>query len=429
MDVIAHRTRSRKRHLSPLIRNNDEKCYDILECFPILICQYVFQHLNAKELLEMTTVNREWNKLVGERSQMKKIKTVFTEYNERALTDKAIKILMNSQRKYQHIKFVRISHVKSCFYLQFLSAKAGSWKSADIKSCEITKVTLLEILEFIEPEIEELSITDMHCLGELMNLDLEWTFPNLKHLECVLAFNDFKYFNRCSSLVKFRWSSISSVFTSTDIRKILQNNHQLEEIYALSDGRAFENPENFKFKLKKLWVSPINPAATKDILFSFLETQADTLESLSLRMQLNQTFLKLILKMPKLSSLATDTFPVGRAFFCDELAVSENTSITSLEVKFINFRENGSSASLFSPMRSLKHFKIPKIDDNVLLSLALGAPFLESIETEEFNIVNFPDGNIFPNIEKFKAQKFIASMQEPAGEDIFSKLVREEMRK
>lgn len=79
-------------------------------------------------------------------------------------------------------------------------------------------------------------------------------------------------------------------------------------------------------------------------------------------------------------------------------------------------------------MQNLKHFECYQIEDQEFLILARAAPALESLETKYFDVTRFPEGDIFPNISKFKARYFGQDMQEPTGDGHFAALVREEMR-
>lgn len=130
---------------------------DILQCFPRLVCESVFQHLNAKELLEVSKVNRRWYEFVGERPQIGKVKLIFSRKKE--LTNEVEDILKKSTRKYQNIELDDISLVKSEFVLSFLAERTGLWKFVAIKLCEVARNTLPEILAIIEPWIEQLSVT------------------------------------------------------------------------------------------------------------------------------------------------------------------------------------------------------------------------------------------------------------------------------
>lgn len=103
---------------------------DIVKSFPRLVCQHVFQHLNANELLEMSTVNRGWNEFVGDRPQIGELKLVIDQ-SERKLTKKEKNILKGSSRKYWNIK-VDVFPRDGDFLLAFLAERAGFWKNVEL---------------------------------------------------------------------------------------------------------------------------------------------------------------------------------------------------------------------------------------------------------------------------------------------------------
>lgn len=154
MDLIENRTCSKTGSLSyQLTENSDDAemivSYDILECFPILICQYVFHHLNGKDLIQASAVNREWYKLVCEKDQMKKLQFLAKPENMHHLTRKAKYILKNSTRKYQNIEFRDIDFRQSRFFNEFLNLRAGSWRSVSFNRCIVDTRLLSQILHHI----------------------------------------------------------------------------------------------------------------------------------------------------------------------------------------------------------------------------------------------------------------------------------------
>lgn len=153
--------------------------YDILECFPpwgLPVCQHVFQHLEIKELLEMSTVNREWNRFVGERPQVKKLSIKISE-KDHELTRKTEDILKSSARINENIEIMLTSSVSE-FLLSFLGERAGSLKTVDIETEEsIAQDIWPKILGIIEPTVVLLWITDRFEPKELSILSRHSGMP------------------------------------------------------------------------------------------------------------------------------------------------------------------------------------------------------------------------------------------------------------
>lgn len=142
----------------------------------------------------------------------------------------------------------------------------------------------------------------------------------------------------------------------------------------------------------------------------------------------------LILNIPRLLSLCASL--VGEAIFDGMEALPVNTTITSLEVEVNHLRKNDSGEveeiplqALFAALPNLKCFKSNKISNQTLLALAQYAPGLEIMETKNFDATRLPEGDIFPNIKKFKANSFTKDMQDPTVENNFATLVAKEMKR
>lgn len=200
-------------------------------------------------------------------------------------------------------------------------------------------------------------------------------------------------------------------------------------LFAESDETVFEHSFEFKFMLQKLRIKEEISFSTENI-FCFLQKQAETLELLDMSMHLNfdQACLELILgSMPKLTSLA-----IGNHRKTDNFVQEYplNTTVTTLELKpAIVERESIEYEALIRAFVNLKHFKCHMLEDSLFHCLVKHAPALESIGTEYFKVFHLPEGNFFPNIEKFKAKYFHKNVDEPKGESCFEALVKKEMKR
>lgn len=397
---------------------------DIIKCFPRLVCECVFQHLDAKELLEVSAVTREWNKFVGERPQVGKLKIAFNN-NNRKQAEQASSVLKKSEREYQNIEFSLITFK---FYLDFFSKRAGLWKTVAIQNCQIEDDdTWFEILRIIEPSVEEFSVVvNNYSAQEPIQVRSNLSFSRLKSLKCEANWDHlFKYFCHCTSLVKFHCTRYQQHYGSAEsIRTILHNNHHLKDV---SMTIELLSEHLFKYKLQKLQIDNSENAAVSENLHSFLESQAQTLESLEINVNFDRVSLELLLcNMPRLSLLKINLSLLRGPTLNWDQAFPVNTTIISLEVN------NRGYEYWFRALRSLKHFKTKRIEDWDLRRLSQDFPALESLETFKFKVSEFPEEEIFPNIKKFKAEVFYKErkiLRAPTGEYKFSALVRDELRK
>lgn len=402
-------------HLNSEMEENTGVSFDILEWFPISFCENVFKHLSGKEVLEASVVNKEWCKFAAEKKQMKKVKLVVHNGN-------TSEILRNSTRHYLNVEFRNVGP---------FSVAIPSWP--DQQKCN-------EILEMIDPFVEELWFS---LEGWTDSANFRWTFPRLKSLNFNgRKSNLLKTFGQCRNLEKFKWSTAELERDNHEIATFLMYNKNLKElggpIYSLA-----EYP--FELKLQKLAIEHLRSspetARSMEKLCMFLESQAQSLESIEIRAKIDQACLELILtRMPRLSSLTVVFSQIREAVSGLKLAFPINTSVTSLYLSYgdpilsilLNqprYTQQTLIDTLIRGLTSLKHLKYPKISDFDLLFLSQEVTGLESIETKEFNVLRLPRENIFPNMKRFKADSFNEDIEVPSSETNFAALVSTELMK
>lgn len=213
--------------------------------------------------------------------------------------------------------------------------------------------------------------------------------------------------------------------------ELLRNNHNLKDL-ALT-GPFFELPSEIKFRLEKLAIYRfLDGSIDQGALFTLLETQSQSLESLEICERFDRACLELILGMPKLSSFTTVYERVRDAISHPAQPLPVNTTITSLEFKFttMELRSQEVFETFIRSLRSLKKIKCEEINQEEFNFLARDVPALESFDTDVLNISHFPEGDIFPNIKEFKVWriKSRADMPEPNGDNNFAVLARKAMR-
>lgn len=349
-------------------------------------------------------------------------------------------ILMQSKRKYQNIVLRNVSFVDSEFYLEFLAARAGSWKSVQIDGCKLKNIdTMSEILKITESAVEELLIDNCYCPcvqidglyfvdHPTLNVTPELSFPRLKFLRCdfLTGSNMFRHFVHCTGLTKFHFGNLDSRFTP-NVLTILSNNHELKDLQTDSDVIAAGH--SFGFKLQKLRVDSSNATVAHESLLPFLEAHAQTLDSLELHVHPNKACLDLILGgMPKLTSFSMNFFDVNEAELNEGQPLPLNTTITTFKMGDISDGNRKYYETLIGAMRGFKQFKASVIDDELLLFLAQSVPALETMETVISFVTRLPEEEIFPNIQKFQAKSFNGGMPEPTFKYKFALLMAAEMR-
>lgn len=364
---------------------------------------------------------------------MRKVKLVFSRSNQHRLAKERVEFpppFNYTNREYQNVDLEDISFEKLRFFLEWLALRKRSWKNVEFFSKAMShQNSLPTVLRIMEPSVEVLRIVAMGLSKNQDAVDPKWTFIHLKSLQIHgvdnYDYNVYKYFVRCTSLVKFQCSSLREETPGKlDMLEVLRNNQNLKELDTRTDGTLFEHSPEFNFKLKNLRLTVRSTAV--ESLNSFLATHAPTLESLDIHADINQACLELILgSMPQLTSLTTH-FKTAKVDW--KQAFPMNTTITSYECQH-DLQEQIPYENFVGSMQSLKHFKGRVVNDEVLLSLSQNVPNLETMEVGSLNISRFPEDNIFPNIKVFTVRAFPENLQEPTGDGNFEKMAKALMRK
>lgn len=427
-----------------MAENSEKVSNDILKWFSIVTCQEIFNHLDGKDIIQASIVNKEWYKFTAENQQAAKLKLVFNGNKYESMTEEVMDVLKNSKRNYQKIMFDHVQFNGSGFFSTILASKASSWKSVAFEFCgSYDEETLIKILQTIEPTVEELTI-DWKCIiaqshQERLQEIKTWTFSKLKILSCkknvfrIAEYSPeiFQYFHGCKNLTKLSWKMLDDEAMNS-LATILSNNRHLKSLSLREkDWKLLEQASRLRFRLQQLELHRGSSANAPELLYSFLEAQAQTLQVLDFQVQLNEAFLWLILNMPRLKSLRIDFLQVGDVISNCEHVLPVNRSIESLDLYAINGEAQHSYESFIKSMPNLKHLKCLYMNDEQFNFLTRQVPDLESIEANYFMVFTFPESNVFPNFKKFRAKNFPMKdlFEAPTGNDNFALLVRLEAEK
>lgn len=381
-------------------------------------------------MIQVSAVNREWNKLAAESPQAEKLNFVFKNVDDFLPGSESMQILDNGKRKYQNIKVTGITIDGSPKLQPLLKVlKVKRWTSVSFSRCEFNNSeTLSQMLDRIEPFVEEFSVTQSkHKLRESTSASPKWTFPRLKMLDCDLK-PITKLFRRCTNLVELRLrKEVDRIATRT----LLYENDDLKKLTLHVDNKLLHPAFDTKCELRSLELFLGWPLLDR-VLCSFLETHAQSLKALKADGELQPSCLQLVLTgMPRLTSFATRFFFIAQAILSWQQPFPVNTTITTLELKY-DIRDKVAFESFLEALQGLKHFKCDLIRDETFDSLIRHASALESLSVKYFNVSRFPEGFtsrfIFPNIKTFTAMWFRLGLQEPTGDGHFAEMAAKAMR-
>lgn len=425
--------------------DSDKVSYDILEWFPVLYCREVFSYLSLKDLLQASHVNKQWYEITAESHQFEKLTLHFDNRSEEFMTEENIGILRSSKRKYQNVWILLSLFWDIPSFPEFLEEKAGSWKKLSLSGGHSNRSAewerrednfeyrelYLKLIEIIEPSIEELSIGTLEYKELPDEVRSHWTFPHLKSLHFFrLPYNFYKFFGRCTTLEKLRWSpsGLEVANVTPDVKALLRNSRNLKSMIITWGGTDFlKQSSEFTFKLNHFEFEQHGGPELAEDLHAFLETQAESLETLTIKSRFNCDCFNVILSgMPRLHSLSTKFCMIEPAISSLQQPLPVNTTITSLELGYGSARNETTIETFLSALPNLKHLRLPEVDDHTLLVASRLVPNLESLQTPWYHVSNYPEGDIFPNIKSISAG--YGDSPEPTGTGSFKALVTSQMR-
>lgn len=153
---------------------------NFLELRPSTIIDLIFQHLTGNEVLSVTLVHPSWNEYLSHYSLIcwKDI-LVHPEPNNE------LNHLINSSRRYQHLKAVNISSIVSEVG-KIIQKPGRKWKSVEIyRTILSTRSQLQDILVASAKTLEKLSLNFLTCKTkpDEGKSTPSFNFPRLKHLQ------------------------------------------------------------------------------------------------------------------------------------------------------------------------------------------------------------------------------------------------------
>ena len=86
---------------SPKRPKSDKSSLDFTRHLPVEMCELIFGHFKAEEILEMSKVSPEWNKLIDSSTCMKNISLCL---KERRLKLNDLETIQSSTRRYRNIE-------------------------------------------------------------------------------------------------------------------------------------------------------------------------------------------------------------------------------------------------------------------------------------------------------------------------------------
>lgn len=420
--------------------SKEEQIMDFVQFFPEEICRNIFKKLSVEDLLNASLVCWQWYDLIARSPEcMSKMRLNFSYDTSQVLTKIIKKILEESPRRYEAVKFSRHSKLIGCV-TEILASREG-WKSV-----EITRITFsnssecMKLLAAIEPDVEELKME----IVLVDNIDEEdpkasMSFPKLKVLMgkyihvsiyCMALEN-------CKTLQEFDFSIIDHSTKSIEVTKnMLRRNKNLKKLTVSCDFLSTFFSENLsaniEFKLTSFDAQVIyNFTDTHKLhLKLFLESQMQHLETLSLGYWMGQEALEMIFHMMKLKKLIFKGFHGGgTATDWKNIKFHKNHTVTTLHLNEWNSQADFLK-TFFLALPNLRSLKLLSITDESLACIATAFPNLETLRSDQFDVSSIPEKDVLPKLKYFSSQAFRHNLKSAENQEIgnFAKLVLAKMK-
>lgn len=149
-------------------------------------------HLNGKDLLNCSLVNKNWNEIISKSNLCaEKLELKICESHAKRFIPEDVKFMILNARNYEHLTLKIYRKIQ---YVHMLLLASFKWKSLKIDYVgSLTEIELVNLLGTIEPNIEDLELTNIHAFSskaKIFKHNLKYKFPKLKKLKIVKCIAD-----------------------------------------------------------------------------------------------------------------------------------------------------------------------------------------------------------------------------------------------
>lgn len=375
---------------------------DPLEQLSADIHYLVFQHFDARDILEATKISQKWHETVGDSAVcMRKIKFSLKFWKKLAgtkqeQTEEKVKVIQATERCYQNLSI-------DCRFDKSLSAEF--WKKLKILDLSVTELKIKSMkMDFLTPLM----------LPKLQVLKLTYVPTSIRNILLSSCNNLTKLKLKMESPLKWSETSRPDQESISCIKACMARNQKLQdlELHGSIQYNSFFD-EDFsdivRFQLKSLKVKTgmrlaLISEKNESNFINFLYTQSNYLQSFFIDVCRPNVIQHVFNRMPALNSIQIDVM-IMNSYKVRELELSLNERILDLKIPYVNHHYDikeflevvPNLASLF--VAHLSHETMELIARN-LMSLRTLKFRYDEIECEEFYEQlkdDFPDVN--QNIE------------------------------
>lgn len=366
------------------------------------VFELIFQHFSFENVKVSSTVSTLWFKTTGR-------------------SNKCMERL-NLLIKYPNLASPAHSTLSCLFMDSFKITKpklmAGrAWKKVHLDASCYERTDLFDIKKQIAQSVKRLTISNYpRKSSHNEEPEPQLSFPNLKVLRA--SFADGLLFTEISQQCKnLKTLEVFSTIGCTQkiimnqdfVYTIMEANNHLEEI-TLNIGYLMFIPgavQRLQFKLKKLKYKGM-PEDPHISFYEFVQSQAASLEYLSLSIGFSIEIVELVFTMEKLRHLDFDIRFLTLHDNWDYVKLGQRPSIVEFRLTSCsdNYEQNRLAKKLVRAMPNLRSLYCSNLNDELMKSISLSCPTVEKLEVPNFN-VDEVEPLCFPSIKKFKCSNFI----------------------
>lgn len=383
--------------------------------FPPGVNDLMFQHFTGNQLLVASEVCSSFYDFIAESKQcMEKIKLKVA---KQTMNEDEQQSLTESGRRYVNIEVS--SFIGKA--IEVVAALGRKWKSVTLRCVDFETVAdFVEFLSLFEATVEELYMDQVYIKSVFRRVTAPYlVFEKLRVLEakCCQALLFHEAFINCMSLESFSIKSGSEISSSAlnAIKKILQSNVGLKKlgihfnVFNLIFSEDVASNVHFNltnYHASNLYRVPSYQATSQSHLNSFLESQIQTIEILSISDWMGVSALKTIFSMPRLTDVTIKGFHHAGGLFTDweNLQLNTNTSIVKM-----NFNDMSSNFQILEKVvkatPNLKFLSLYLMDQKAMKFVAHNCKSLEFLHVDRFQAHDISDSNMFASLKEFSVKR------------------------
>lgn len=404
-----------------------KKSNDPVRVLPSRALDMIFKNIRGRDLIQMTEVNPNWNKFIGNSLQcMDRIRLNLTEYygadKYKVLKKSDAAYMIDNRRQYRHCVINGINKMPP--YMRILIGRQR-WRTMKLSNYIFqSEIELVNFLGILEPFVEELVLKSVKIDRSIIVNYTEFIFPNLKKLKLLCCHN---FIYNCAfwkmtgikeleieteDMTVYKNLSYDDQTKANGIANILINNQNITKLCLLINNAIFDRIFHdslflsfIGFNLEILHVAKFkhreNYNESMAGFLHFLHLHALSLKTITLENWLGNEVLEFVMNgVKELKQVTIRDIESASNNDIANLTLFPNEKIECLDIwtKSQN-RYNLIKTFLKSVTPNIKILIIRSINQEILEAIGDWNSALEHIAVDQFVPYSPPEHAILPNLK------------------------------